>query len=228
MSDPMNPSARNPSGAGTQNEPREAAQDLASTARETARGIREEATAAFEDVKAEGAAVVESAKQRAMEFADEQKEAGARQAEGIAGSIHRAAGELEDGAPWLARHVHAAAGTVETMARTLRERRPGDLLGDLQDLARRQPMAFFGAAALAGFAIARFLRSSAPHSSMHGERDTHVSRMSGRTTSHGERMPGGMAGDPSTGARPATMGAATLGGAAVHGGSGMADRTGMV
>jgi hypothetical protein len=34
-------------------------------------------------------------------------------------------------------------------------------MGTMQDFARRQPVAFFGAAVLAGFAIARFAKSTA-------------------------------------------------------------------
>ncbi|HYF06211.1 MAG TPA: hypothetical protein VD970_01215 [Acetobacteraceae bacterium] len=131
-------------------------------AREAGRGLREEAAKAFEEVKAQGASVVQDATQRVAEFAEEQKEAGVRQAEGLARAIHRAADELEGNAPWMARYVHEAAESVDGMVRSLRDRRPRELLDSLESLARRQPMAFFGAAALAGFAIARFARSSPP------------------------------------------------------------------
>ena len=56
--------------------------------------------------------------------------------------------------------MHAAASRLEQGAQALRERNIGDLVGGFNDLARREPLAFFGGAVLAGFAISRFLKSS--------------------------------------------------------------------
>jgi hypothetical protein len=39
------------------------------------------------------------------------------------------------------------------------------LMGEVQNIARRQPVAFFGAAVLTGFAFSRFLKSSGDGSS---------------------------------------------------------------
>jgi len=168
---------------------REGAEAVRDKPREQARGLREEATAVFEEMKAQGASVVESAEARLSEIAEERKDAGVRQAEGLARTIRRAADKIEDSAPWMARYVQetaaaAAAATaayVDGMARSVRDHRPRELVGSLEDLARRQPMAFFGAAALAGFAVARFARSSLPSGLSarhrggimgHGTRDT--------------------------------------------------------
>ncbi len=43
----------------------------------------------------------------------------------------------------------------------MRERDVDQLLGTVEDFARRQPVAFLGAAVMAGFGIARLMKSSA-------------------------------------------------------------------
>jgi hypothetical protein len=87
---------------------------------------------------------------------------GVEQVDGIARAIHRAASELEGTSPQLASIVHDAAGTIDNIARSLRESGPADMVQGVSDFARRNPVAFFGASVLAGFAIARFARASAP------------------------------------------------------------------
>jgi hypothetical protein len=131
--------------------------------REAAAGIAAEATATARTLKAEGEAVLEGARARAEEAARDGVRQGARQVGGVARAIHRAADALEDESPDLARGIHDAAGRVERMAHAMRERSPGELLRSAEDFARRQPLVFFGAATLAGFALARFARSSAAH-----------------------------------------------------------------
>jgi hypothetical protein len=49
-------------------------------------------------------------------------------------------------------------------ASSLRERSIDDLVRSLNNFARNQPAAFFGGAVLAGFALSRFLKSSAESS----------------------------------------------------------------
>lgn len=212
---------------------REGAEAVRHEAAEGARGIRDEAAAAYEEVKQQGASVLETAQQRVGEFAEEGKDAGVRQAEGLARAIHRAADEIQDSAPWMARYVHEAAESVDGMARSIRDRRPREIIGSLESLARRQPVAFFGAAALAGFALARFARSSPPRRGAHlaGSGHDDETDLGGGTHRSGT---GSMSASsptsrvvPSTGApgwqsdeagraRPATMAAASLGGAAAR------------
>jgi hypothetical protein len=81
------------------------------------------------------------------------------------------------------------------MARALRERSPGDLLRGAEDFARRQPLMFFGAATLAGFALARFARASAAHAHP-GHRDLRGDPRSG------DFARPGMAGTPGAGDAP--------------------------
>ncbi len=225
-------------------ETRSGAADLASKARDVAGGVRDEAAGLVQDVKAEGASVVDAVQDRASGFAEEQKRAGAEQADGFARAVHRAADELQGTSPQIARYVHETASSLGDLGRELRDRSPGDLLNGMQGLARRQPVAFFGAAVLAGFALARFAKSSAedaatrapsargagpaygavpalaPSAGEAGETAIGGGAVTSHTTAMG--APGwvpdpGSAGG--TGARPATMAAASLGGAAARPGA---------
>jgi uncharacterized protein YjbJ (UPF0337 family) len=201
----------------------------------TAGQVREQAAGVVEDVKAEGTAVAEAAKDRALGFAEEQKRLGADQAEGIARAVHGAADQLQQNSPEIARYIHEAASAVDGIARTLRDRSPGELMGQLEGLARRQPVAFFGAAVLAGFALSRFAKSSA-ESAHHagpgmstgasqgsgpfpsGSRRADAAIGGGRAVPHSTAAgaPGWVQRGPDDTPRPATVAAASLGGAAAR------------
>jgi len=102
----------------------------------------------------------DQAARQARSLAEQQKEAGAEQLGGMAQAIHDAARELEDQMPQAARFVQDAATKLEGAADALRERSVDDLLATFGRFARTQPLAFFGGAVLAGFAVSRFLKSS--------------------------------------------------------------------
>lgn len=226
MSDPGNPTRpqtpENTGEAGLRQageDLRVAAREARTAASEAATTVSSEAVAAAETLKREGAELLGTARHRAEGLAQEGVQAGAAQAKGIARAIHRAAEELERESPTLARTIHDAAGTVDGMARALRDRSPGEMLRGAEDFARRQPLVFFSAAALAGFAIARFARASATHHHPpHGARhDLHaggtsaIGGMAGTTT----RAPGWVADETGT-PRPATLASASLGGSAAY------------
>ena len=206
---------------------REEARSGAESAREQAAGaaqeVKHEAAAAVSDLKAEAASVAEAAKERAMSLAEEQRQAGADRAQDLAGAVHRAVDQLQDASPAIGRYVHEAASSLDGLARALRERGPGELIGQLETIARRQPAAFFGASVLAGFALARFARSSASHAHRHRDEPGHVPPPAGGPAAPGPGTmgaPGWVPGPARPGddaipaTRPATTAAATLGGAA--------------
>jgi hypothetical protein len=126
------------------------------------------------------------------------------------------------------------------MARGLRERGFADLIGQARSMARQQPAVLFGAAALAGFALARFIKSSTPDAPHSGFRAPHrpdpdwdrdgtfrpEQRQHGTPGDIATPRPAGLGAPgwvptdddarPGGAARPATMAAASLGGAAAH------------
>jgi hypothetical protein len=100
----------------------------------------------------------------AERIAEQQKSAGASQIESVAKAVHGAATELRDQMPQAAELGHDAASRLELGASALRERSIQDLLNGLNGFGRKDPLALFGGAAVAAFAISRFLKSSADHS----------------------------------------------------------------
>ncbi len=144
--------------------------DVADHAAEIARRARDQAAAAASEF-------VQPVKDKARDFAEEQKQAGAERLGGVARAIHQAADQLEqDLPPQAGAYIHRAAEGIERVSSTIRERSLGDLVGTLETFARRQPVAFFGGAVLTGFVLSRFLKSSAdsrgspPTSAAGGER----------------------------------------------------------
>jgi hypothetical protein len=188
--------------------------------------LREEAAGAAADIRSEATGVAEAAKDRAMGFAEEQKRVGADQAEGLARAVHGAADQLQESSPQIARYVHDAASAMDGLARNLRDSSPGQLMGQMEDLARRQPVAFFGAAVLAGFALARFAKSSAEEARYgsgsfgHAQPGRHADGAigGGRVVPHSTAAgaPGWVQAGPDDAPRPATVAAASLGGAAAR------------
>ena len=89
-----------------------------------------------------------------------QKCSGTQHLQEIARAAHRAADELQEDMPQAAGCIHEAAQSVEQVASNLRARSISELMGMADGFARRQPVAFFGGAVLAGFVLSRFLKSS--------------------------------------------------------------------
>ena len=117
--------------------------------------------ASSEDAKTALNAASVTIKDRARGIAEQQKQAGADQIGGVARAIYGAAHEIEEEMPHAAGFVHDAAARLEGAANSLRERSVDDLVRSLNNFARSQPATFFGGAVLAGFALSRFLKSSA-------------------------------------------------------------------
>lgn len=103
----------------------------------------------------------QKAQQAAEHAAEQQKQTGANQIDQVAQAVHSAADELQQQMPKAAEFVHAAASRLEEGAGALRDRSLPDLIGTFNDLGRKEPLAMFGGAVLAGFALSRFLKSSA-------------------------------------------------------------------
>lgn len=108
-----------------------------------------------------GSAQSRSWKETATDIGERQKGAGADQLAGIAGAVHAAADELDRQLPGAAGYVHQAASRIEDAASGLRDRSVADLIEDMRHLAHEKPVALFGAAVVAGFALSRFLKSAA-------------------------------------------------------------------
>lgn len=104
-------------------------------------------------------------KDKAMEVASQQKDAGAEQLRTASRAIHGAARELESSMPQIAGYVHDVGKQLENFASDIRSGSINELMNKLGSLSKDQPALVFGGALLAGFALSRFLKSSADVSS---------------------------------------------------------------
>lgn len=143
--------------------------ELADDLKKQASGAAEYTT---QQIKDHASGLAESAKGLASEAGDKlrgaaegQKNAGADYISGVAGAVRRAAGEFDDQVPQAGQYIRLAADQMENAADALRTRNLNELLGGVQDFARRQPTAFIGATVLIGFALVRFFKSSTAPSS---------------------------------------------------------------
>ena len=90
----------------------------------------------------------------------EQKDSAASSLGNLAGALRKAAHE-SGGEPSTARAVEWAADGLERVSAALRSNDLDGMVRQVQSFARNQPVAFFFAAAAAGFLATRFLKAGA-------------------------------------------------------------------
>lgn len=120
------------------------------TARTAGRAVQEQAAAFAADVGHELSRSVE-----------EQKGRGAEALRAFAGAVMTASQELDSQSPQVARYVRDAAERVHSLAGNIEGRNINDLMRNATEFARSRPTMFFAGAMAAGFALSRFLKSSA-------------------------------------------------------------------
>ena len=173
---------------------------------EAGRGALEQATSAARDAMPR---ITEAARTQATAQAETAKDALADTGERLAQSLRSALDGGDDSVQ--ARLMAAAADAVTDLSNQLRGRSFNDLLNDASAFARRNPGAFVAAAALAGFAIARFARASATSNQGSQYSDQYGSQSYGGGYGSSSGM-GGMA--------SSSMGTGDMGGSSMGSGSG--------
>ena len=125
------------------------ARDVGSAAKERLHDLRDAAQSSLADAKAAAADKTEEVKgQTADEIA--------RTAQGL-----EAAADQLEGSPLQQDLLREAAEGLKQIAQAVQGKSIGAMAADLSDFGRRNPLAYLGGAALAGFALARFSRASA-------------------------------------------------------------------
>lgn len=109
--------------------------------------------------------VASNAADQIQDQARERQQSGADFVDRIAADIREAARAFERDIPFAAQGIHSAAGYIEDAADKIRNGSLHGLAQGATDFARRQPAAFLGLTALAGFVAIRFLRASGDQSS---------------------------------------------------------------
>jgi hypothetical protein len=122
-------------------------------------------SALAESAKAKLGEIGAPVKDKAMEVASQQKDAGAEQLQTAGRAIHGAARELESSMPQIAGYVHDVGKQLENLASDIRSGSIDELMSKLSALSKDEPALVFGGAMLAGFALSRFLKSSAQNPS---------------------------------------------------------------
>lgn len=130
-----------------------AKQDLDAVTQRAAEDVREIGHLAKEKVG--------EAADKAKSFAADQKDLAAGQISGVAAALTKVADEL-DGSDQqtVAHYARDLAAGLSSMGKTIESKDVDDLMGLAQDFGRKQPVAFLGAAALAGFVASRFALAS--------------------------------------------------------------------
>ena len=170
-----------PSGAsgttpGPAHDPAQPAHDAAQRANEGAARVGRDFQQAANDVKDRATATAEQVadrvkqqakeagdkiKERSRGFLNEQKGRVAVEIKTYSEAARRAADRLEGESDTnLSQYVSTAADRLDRLGSRIQERDLGDLVDDVEDIARRRPEIFFGGMFVAGLAVARFLKAS--------------------------------------------------------------------
>ena len=129
---------------------------------QAAGGLADQAKAAAADIKQHARDLAGEAKAQVRSVGSEQKAAAAEQVHGFARALRTAADDLDQRDQRVsAGYVQQAADGLERVSGALRERDLDEIVASVEDFARRQPVAFIGGSVLAGFVLARFMKSSA-------------------------------------------------------------------
>jgi hypothetical protein len=159
-------------------------QDIAGKAKDMVRDVKAKASdltdgvtrVAKENASQLGDAALDmanTAKDKVEAAVTERKSLGADYIGSIAQATGRAAHEFEAELPQAAHYIRQASEQIQGVADTVRERDVRELVGEVQDFARRQPTLFFGGAVVLGFAALRFLKSTAPKAG-HGQTEANA------------------------------------------------------
>jgi len=134
-----------------------AAPDLGATVRDA----RAAAGDAANELTAGARSAIAEARDVAAGKSAEMKDVAAGEIARTAKGLEAAAAELE-GSPLQQDLLHEAAEGLKQISQSIQGKSIGTIVEDLSDFGRRNPLAYLGGAALAGFALARFARASAP------------------------------------------------------------------
>jgi hypothetical protein len=108
------------------------------------------------DAKQAAAGVAGQVKQRLTSAATDRKAGIADRLDEVAESLNKSSEQFAGKQDWIASAIARGGTELGTLANSLRETDPGDLLKQVQSFAQRQPGLFIGASLVAGFAVARF------------------------------------------------------------------------
>jgi hypothetical protein len=175
------------------------------TARRDLDAVAQKAADEVASLKHQASEQIHDATDKAKTFASEQKDLAAGQISGVASAINKVADELDGGdQQMVARYARDLASGLSKFGGTVQNKNVDDLMGMAQNFGRSQPLAFLGAAALAGFVASRFALASAHRrdkaQSMDGQYSGNQSNnYTGNSTAYGAGSASGAGASSSTG-----------------------------
>jgi hypothetical protein len=124
--------------------------------------IKKEAQDATASAKNLAKDAADTAKAQATAKGEEAKEGLAEEMHSTARALRKAADEVRDGSPQGSTFSYLASGLAD-MADSVEDQSMSDMVGVVNNFARRNPLAFLGGAALLGFTVSRFAKASGHH-----------------------------------------------------------------
>jgi hypothetical protein len=104
----------------------------------------------------------EEVKARSKSLFEGQRRAAAEEIGSMVNALHRTVQELnQQDQSATAHYIERAASSLERVAGSIRDQDLRTLVRQMEGAARRNPGMFFGGSLVAGFIVARFLKSSA-------------------------------------------------------------------
>lgn len=118
-----------------------------------------------EDVKSTASDATDTAKQKATQALDQNRETAADEVEGLASAARAAASNLsEQDKEGLSQYVTELADNVGSLASGLRNKNVDQLIHDAKDIAHKNPALFIGGSIAIGLGLSRFAKASSHHS----------------------------------------------------------------
>lgn len=160
----MNQNDKTQGMAGTAKEFGDKTSDFASKAAEQVESgldtVKRKASEAKTAITEGAGATIETVKDTVVEKADAARESLSDVGSRLAETLQRASADTDSDA-LKSRLMSSVAQGLTSASDALRQRSVSELTEDVRAMARKHPGAFMAAAAVAGFAAARFIRSSA-------------------------------------------------------------------
>jgi hypothetical protein len=104
------------------------------------------------------------AKEQGQSMLEQQKDSAVGKVDSAAHAFRNTAEQLQgEGQSQASRYVSMFAEQLESLSGQLRQKNMDTLIRDAEDLGRRSPGVFLAGSVVAGFVLARFLKSSAEH-----------------------------------------------------------------
>jgi hypothetical protein len=143
-------------------------------------GTEQAAGAPLDQAREKAQRLVSSAQERAVETVqarfDQQKMRAADSLSSVAQTLRSTTQNFQASDDGIGRYINEAADRVDNLAHYLHDRELNEIVDQVEDFARRQPVAFLGGAFALGVLGARFLKSSQGSMSRHQMRDGYDTR----------------------------------------------------